>query len=729
MPAAEPGHVQRPRRVPLRRAEAHLPQADRHLLPGAARPRALHLVRALHALLRPDRRRPVHRAARPRLPPADRRRQRGPAVQLLLLRQHRPDLPGRRAHRHGVPVPLPALRPGVDARRPASTARPAAPCAPTTAAAWSCDGWPATTPRSTRSGTATRAVGPSPTPSATTGSPSRWSATSDGALVAGVLAGGARRRGRGGSRPRGQPAASACSPAAGSTLEDAYAYGKFARVALGTNDVDFRARPHSAEEAAVPRRTSSPVAAPRTRHLRRPGDAAPVVLLVGPRARGGVADRLPAAAQGGPPHGTARRVGRAVRDPQPRQAAGGRCSSPARPGGEADALAAAWARRGQPRRPAAPASRGAVILVGRAARGSPRCAQRRGRAWPTPPVPGSPGFPGAPASAAPSRPARCRPCCPGGRPVADAAARVRARRGLGRRGAARPSRVATPRPSSAAAPTAARRAGRRRCRPGDLADPGPPRAALDAARLRGEPRAPRAARSPSVPTSSSRSRPSPRRPARSSTGRAAPGRSRTVPVAFAARRRRGAQRCSRTASGSTSGSPTTDAPRGELAGARSRWTGARADATVRSARPEARRTARRRSPPGTPLLDAGSLQDGEPISRAPPRPAARACARPTAAASAPAEGDLVDVARHGRSSACRPRSATCPTAWSGCPTNAPGCAVRRDLGVGAGRSVHARAPRSRRHESGRDRRRRRAGDSATTPGGSIVCSSRPSPSS
>jgi NADH-quinone oxidoreductase subunit G len=32
------------------------------------------------------------------------------------------------------------------------------------------------------------------------------------------------------------------------TVEDAFAYGKFARVALGTNDVDFRARPHSAEE-------------------------------------------------------------------------------------------------------------------------------------------------------------------------------------------------------------------------------------------------------------------------------------------------------------------------------------------------------------------------------------------------------------------------------------------------------------------------------------------------
>ncbi|MFB9732835.1 NADH-quinone oxidoreductase subunit G [Ornithinimicrobium kibberense] len=33
------------------------------------------------------------------------------------------------------------------------------------------------------------------------------------------------------------------------SVEDAYAWGKFARVAVGTNDVDHRARPHSAEEA------------------------------------------------------------------------------------------------------------------------------------------------------------------------------------------------------------------------------------------------------------------------------------------------------------------------------------------------------------------------------------------------------------------------------------------------------------------------------------------------
>jgi NADH-quinone oxidoreductase subunit G len=34
------------------------------------------------------------------------------------------------------------------------------------------------------------------------------------------------------------------------TAEDAYAYSKFARVVLGTNDIDFRARPQSAEEAS-----------------------------------------------------------------------------------------------------------------------------------------------------------------------------------------------------------------------------------------------------------------------------------------------------------------------------------------------------------------------------------------------------------------------------------------------------------------------------------------------
>jgi len=65
------------------------------------------------------------------------------------------------------------------------------------------------------------------------------------------------------------------------TVEDAYAYAKFARVVLATNDVDMRARPHSTEEldflaAHVAR--SAPVAGGVTYAELQ---AAPAVLLVG----------------------------------------------------------------------------------------------------------------------------------------------------------------------------------------------------------------------------------------------------------------------------------------------------------------------------------------------------------------------------------------------------------------------------------------------------------------
>ncbi|MFF1507859.1 NADH-quinone oxidoreductase subunit G [Streptomyces sp. NPDC058326] len=67
------------------------------------------------------------------------------------------------------------------------------------------------------------------------------------------------------------------------TVEDSYAYAKFARVALDTNDVDFRARIHSGEEADF---LASAVAG-RGRDLDGTGvtytslEAAPAVLLVG----------------------------------------------------------------------------------------------------------------------------------------------------------------------------------------------------------------------------------------------------------------------------------------------------------------------------------------------------------------------------------------------------------------------------------------------------------------
>ena len=62
------------------------------------------------------------------------------------------------------------------------------------------------------------------------------------------------------------------------TLEDSYAYAKFARIMLGTNDIDFRSRPHSAEEAAF---LAAAVAGNQLAVTYADLEAAPAVLLVG----------------------------------------------------------------------------------------------------------------------------------------------------------------------------------------------------------------------------------------------------------------------------------------------------------------------------------------------------------------------------------------------------------------------------------------------------------------
>ncbi|MEU7832743.1 NADH-quinone oxidoreductase subunit G [Nonomuraea sp. NPDC049129] len=62
------------------------------------------------------------------------------------------------------------------------------------------------------------------------------------------------------------------------TVEDAYAYAKFARVALGSNDIDFRARPHSAEEAQF---LAHAVAGRGIEVSYSDLESAPAVLLVG----------------------------------------------------------------------------------------------------------------------------------------------------------------------------------------------------------------------------------------------------------------------------------------------------------------------------------------------------------------------------------------------------------------------------------------------------------------
>ncbi|MEW5808823.1 MAG: NADH-quinone oxidoreductase subunit G [Actinomycetota bacterium] len=62
------------------------------------------------------------------------------------------------------------------------------------------------------------------------------------------------------------------------TAEDAYAYSKFARIVLGTNDIDFRARPHSDEEAAF---LGAHVAGRPMTVTYSDLESAPAVLLVG----------------------------------------------------------------------------------------------------------------------------------------------------------------------------------------------------------------------------------------------------------------------------------------------------------------------------------------------------------------------------------------------------------------------------------------------------------------
>ena len=85
-------------------------QAHRLVGAGAARPGALHPVRALRALRRRDRRRAPDRLPGPRR--HDRGEHlRGGDLHLLLQWQHRADLPGGRPHGHPLPLHRPAVGP------------------------------------------------------------------------------------------------------------------------------------------------------------------------------------------------------------------------------------------------------------------------------------------------------------------------------------------------------------------------------------------------------------------------------------------------------------------------------------------------------------------------------------------------------------------------------------------------------------------------------------------
>ena len=183
-------------------------------------------------------------------PRAVHRHRHGQAVQLLLLRQHHPGLPGRGADQRGVPVQVPAVRPGIHAERvralrvrmPAAHRPPARPGAAPAGGEdyevneeWSCDKGRFAFSYATEPD---RLTAPLVRDEDGVLRPASW-ASAFAAAARGLEA--ARDATEG---PRGVGVLTGGRL----TLEDAYAYAKFTRVALNTNDIDMRARPHSVEE-------------------------------------------------------------------------------------------------------------------------------------------------------------------------------------------------------------------------------------------------------------------------------------------------------------------------------------------------------------------------------------------------------------------------------------------------------------------------------------------------
>ncbi len=202
------------------------------------------------------------------------------------------------------------------------------------------------------------------------------------------------------------------------TAEDAFAYSTFARVALGTHDIDFRARPPLGRGSGVPRlrgraalrrQRERDVRRPRVRQLRPPRRA---------RARGRGRHDLPAA----PPGATASTApgsGRWRRSPPNGLRKMGGTLIAARPGSEAERR-----RRPRPHDGGVELDSAGVILVGERMAAVPGCPHRGRRGWPAPAARSWPGCRVVPATAVRSRPAACRTCCPVVARLSDAGARV-----------------------------------------------------------------------------------------------------------------------------------------------------------------------------------------------------------------------------------------------------------------------------------------------------------------
>ena len=468
VPAAEPGDEQRPGRVALPRRQADLPQADRDLLASPARPRALRAVPALHPVLRADRRRPVHRPARARRAAADRHLRRR-AVPVLLLRQHRPDLPGRRADQRVATASAPGRSTCCRTDRRASTARRAARCAPTGGAARSPAGWPASDPEVNEewncdkgrwafhyADPADRLLTPLVRDETGELVEASWPEALERAARGPARGRDARRRRRAARRPadrRGRLRLREVRPGRAGHQRHRLPGPPAQRRGAGLpRRVRRRRRPRRTSPTPTwrPRRpccwsASSPRRSRRSSSCgcaRRPAPAGTQVFVV-------AAARLRAAGQ-------ARRHAAADRARRRGGRARRRCD-----GAVVDARCAP--RRADPRRRAA----------GHVAR---RADARRPR-WPPRPAPGWPGCRAAPASAARSTPARCRPCCPvaGRSPTTPPGSRSSASGAP----ASRRRRAATPTTSSPRLRDgAARRPVVGGVDPADLADPAAARAAL-----------------------------------------------------------------------------------------------------------------------------------------------------------------------------------------------------------------------------------------------------------
>ncbi|HEY1320627.1 MAG TPA: NADH-quinone oxidoreductase subunit G [Streptosporangiaceae bacterium] len=472
------------------------------------------------------------------------------------------------------------------------------------------------------------------------------------------------------------------------TLEDAYAYAKFTRIALGSNDIDSRARPHSAEEAQF---LAASVAGRGIDVSYRDLERAPAVLLAGfepedespivflrlrkaVRARGLAVYSLAALAS----HGLAKLGGVLL---------------PTVPGDEAEALTrlAGGSGLAGPEEVAARAltAEGAVILAGERLAEVPGALSAVGRlasatgaklAW----VPRRAGERGAiEAGALPS-------LLPGGRPVTNPQARAEVARAWGVASLpAGPGRDCGQMLAAAAAGDldALVIAG---VDPGDLPDEQAALAALEATPF---------IVSLELRTSAVTDRADVVLPVAAVAEKAGTfvnweGR----PGTFAAALEVPGVEPDMVVLGSIAdamdvhlGLPDAGAARRELAGLGS-WQSTRATAPSFPGR------VRTEPPPGQAvlaswqqLLDPGPMSDGEPFLAGTARPALAVMSAATAVGAGTADGGMVTVATARGAVTVRVRVADMPDRVVWLPARGRGCESRRELGAGHGTNVILRS--------------------------------------